>query len=167
MQVLHSKIQVFLRTLIAWVTSHSNLSATRAFIWSLKIKLIKEHLMGKDTKIPFFRCCLGIQNCIKNMGTKVTYDIGYQKRNLHKMKGFWMRKGKPLYIPLTYLALYSNSNSFSINEHILPTISECMKLAIFEPNLCVIYMQYVYAFKKAFYIDIVFLWSTLDIWNKT
>ena len=35
--------------------------------------------MGKDTKIPFFRCCLGIQNCIKNIGTKVTYDIGYQK----------------------------------------------------------------------------------------
>ena len=83
--------------------------------------------------------------------------ISVTKKEPYKMKGFRMRKGKPLYIPLTYLALYSNSNSFSINEHILPTISECMKLAIFEPNLCVIYMQYVYAFKKAFYIDIVFL----------
>ena len=116
----------------------------------MKIKLIKKHLMGKDTKIPFFRWCLGIQNCIKNIGTKRWLMISVTKKEPYKMKGFWMRKGKPLYIPLTYLALYSNSNSFSINEHILPTISECIKLAIFEPNLCVIYMQYVYVFEKSF-----------------
>ena len=74
-----------------------------------------------------------------------------------------MRKGKPLYIPLTYLALYSNSNSFSINEHILPTISEYMKLAIFKPNLCVIYMQYVYALKKKLFILILYFYDQLWI----
>ena len=94
-------------------------------------------------------------------------DLWYRlpKRNHTRWKDFWMRKGKPLYIPLTYLALYSNSNSFSINEHILPTISEYMKLAIFKPNLCVIYMQYVYALKKKLFILILYFYDQLWIYG--
>ena len=167
MQVLHSEIQVFWRTLIAWVTSHSNLSATRAFIWSLKIKLIKEHLMGKDTKIPFFRCCLGIQNCIKNIGTKVTYDIGYQKGTFTRWKDFeCVKVSRSIFLwhIWHFIQIQTRSQSMNIYFRLFPnTWSWPFSNLIYVLSIC----NMCTPWKKAFYIDIVFLWSTLDIWNKT